>query len=125
MTVKELLDVISAQKEIFIKPCGRRMYFDGIAEDVPEDLYNAVVTEIVPQVYRDDDYNAIRRYYGAMGVWVIPIPAWNEKADRKAAADKAKKAAEKVRDRMDRMDFSDITPIPDELLTIEDGERVR
>lgn len=88
MTVKELLDVMSDQKEIFIKPNGRRMYFDGIAEDVPEELYDAVVTEIAPQVHRDDGYNAIRKYYGGMGVWVNPIPVWDAIADSKAATQK-------------------------------------
>ena len=93
MTVRELLDVISASKEVFIKPPGRRLYFDGIAEDVPESLLDAVVTEIVPQVYRDSDYDAVRKYYGGFGVWVNPIPMWDEWVDTEARI--AKKVCEK------------------------------
>lgn len=90
MTVRELLDVISPRMEIFIKPNGRRLYFEGVADDTPEDLFGAVVTELVPQVYRDDECDAIKKFYGALGVWVNAIPEWDERADREKAAAKQK-----------------------------------
>lgn len=117
MTVKDLLDVMVPEKEIFIKPAGRRTYFDGTAGDVPDDLYDAVVLEIAPQVYRDESYNPIKNYYGAWGVWVESIPALDEKIDQFEAAAKVKKTVAQVLER------SDLTIIPDELL-VDDGEKL-
>lgn len=72
MTVRELLEVISNNKDIFIKPCGKRIYFDGSTSDVPETLMDAKIIEIAPQIYKNDpDMN--RKFYWGLGVWVESI----------------------------------------------------
>lgn len=76
MTVKELLDVIPFDNEMFIKPSGKRKYYEGTVKDVPKALYEATVVEIVPQIYKNDpDEN--RRFYYGWGVWVNNIPEFD------------------------------------------------
>lgn len=72
MTVKDLLDVISFDKEIFIKPSGRRTYYEGTTKGVPKSLYEAKIIEINPQIYKSD-FDANNRFYAAWGVWVENI----------------------------------------------------
>ena len=72
MTVKELLDVVAFDREIFIKPSGRRTYYEGTVKCVPKALYGATVVELVPQIYKNDP-NEDRRFYYGWGVWVENI----------------------------------------------------
>lgn len=80
MTVRELLEVISFDKEIFIKPNGNRMYFDGSTSDVPESLMEAKIIEIVPQIYKaDPDKN--HKFYWGLGIWVESIKEFDVMCD--------------------------------------------
>lgn len=119
MTVRELLDVLAAPMEIFIKPAGRRMYFDGPAEEVPEGLLDAFVQEVSPRVVHDDDPFAIKRYYGFLGIWVEPIAEWDERADREKKTAKRKERADRILNSIDLLDS--VPPIRDEVFVV-DGE---
>ena len=70
MTVKDLLEVIGFEKEIYIKPSGRRTYYDGTTKKVPKCLMNMTVREIVTEVNYESDERATKRYYGGFGIYV-------------------------------------------------------
>lgn len=81
ITIRDLLKTISFNKQIFIKPSGNRIYFDGWTDDVPESLMDAIIIEIVPQIYKEDDFLAARKYYWGLGVWVNNIGEWDIMVD--------------------------------------------
>ena len=73
MTVQELLEFVPSTKRIFIKPSGRRTYYEGTVEDAPESLMDAVVEEISSKPCGDDA--------SELGIWVERNEIWNLMVD--------------------------------------------
>ena len=72
MTVRELLDLMVEEKKIFIKPSGRRSYYEGYASDAPESLMDVMVREINPKIESDEP---------VLGIWIDNIEEWDWMAD--------------------------------------------
>lgn len=73
MTVRELLDLVTPKKGIFIKPNGRRAYYEGRAGEAPESLMESTVSEVSPALNEDD--------IPVIGIWIDPIPEWDLMVD--------------------------------------------
>lgn len=50
MTIRELLDFLGCGEDIVIKPNGRRKYYNGRADGVPEGMMHLIVTGFYPCV---------------------------------------------------------------------------
>ena len=92
MTIRELLEVFAPEREIYIKPNGRRVYFDGITEDVPECLMELSVQEILPRIFPTESDRSNYRFYWALAVYVDAVPLLNAIVD--AVPDIAKTSPE-------------------------------
>lgn len=79
MTVRDLLELVTESKTIKIKPNGRRVYYLGSAEEVPEGLMECEVTEVAP--YVDDEDCPV------LSVWVTADKAWDLIVDSFGKAD--------------------------------------
>ena len=90
MTVADLLEVIEfGERDIFIKPTGRRTYFDGTVATVPECLKQCTIRSLAPQIYPNytstpafgfiPDSN--RLFRSGFGVWIDHIPELDELVD--------------------------------------------
>lgn len=88
MIIRELCEVISQGKQVFIKPPGRRLYFQGTALEIPDGLLECIVREINPQCFYEDDVHSIKRYRVELGIWVDSIPEWDKKADEDIKKDR-------------------------------------
>ena len=72
MIVRDLLDLMVGEKRIFIKPSGRRVYYEGYASDAPESLMDAIVREINPKTVSDEI---------GLGIWIDNIEEWDWMVD--------------------------------------------
>ena len=75
MTVRELLELIPHNPEIYIRPSGRKMYYDGHVEDIPETLKDAVVEELCTSIFRNDE-GQNKRFYTGFGFIVARVPEY-------------------------------------------------
>ena len=55
MEIKEIHDLINGDKHVFIKPVGRRYYYNGTIGKIPHCMKSLKVLEISPQVYSRDN----------------------------------------------------------------------
>lgn len=155
MTVADLIEVIEFDdREIFIKPQGRRMYFDGTVAQVPECLKYCTVQSVTPQIYANytatDAFKFIpdsnHLFRSGWGVWINNIPELDELVDRVpdfvkdfsgkeydelyhgfVAALREEKEQQKTEVQpRGNLDFpGELTPISDELLIADGEEDVR
>ena len=72
MVVRDLLDLMVGDRKIFIKPSGRRTYYEGYANDAPESLMDAIVIELCPKIINDDPM---------LGIWIDNIEEWDWMVD--------------------------------------------
>lgn len=79
MTVRDLLELVTEQKIVKIKPNGRRVYYLGSAVEVPEGLMECEVTEVAPGM--DDEDNPV------LGIWVTADKVWDMMIDCFGRAD--------------------------------------
>ncbi len=69
LTVRDVLEMVTQKKDVKIKPNGRREYYFGTAENVPEGLMGLNVTELAPCMDKDDNLY--------LGIWVNADKDWN------------------------------------------------
>jgi len=81
LTIRKIRDIIRASHDVFIKPPGRRVYFLGEMQDVPDSLLDVPILEISTQVFHNDDEKAIKRYNSELGFWISAIPEWDKRVD--------------------------------------------
>ncbi len=70
-TIRQIYDLVSPTHNVFIKPNGRKVYFEGVFEDIPEFLLDVPVTEMSSKVYANDSYEIkVCNFYSCFGFWV-------------------------------------------------------
>lgn len=74
----DLLEILAPTTELFIKPAGKKIYFEGTAKEVPHALYNAVVNEVCPRCYYNEDKHSAHRYIAEVGIFVNSLPDLNQ-----------------------------------------------
>lgn len=74
MKIRDLLEVIVDEKDIFIKPAGKVLYYEGTAANVPCVLLDATIREISPRGHYNEDRTEPRRITTSIGIWVDNIP---------------------------------------------------
>ena len=75
MTIRDFLAVTASDKDVFIKPAGRKCYYEGTMNDIPETLKDAEIEEISPRIYANDP-EANARFCVGWGIWVARIPEY-------------------------------------------------
>lgn len=82
LKIKDIYDVLLGSTEVFIKPSGRRVYFVGTVDEIPEELLKAIITEVNPNCRYEDDETSVKRWKAFIGIWVEPITSWDIIADK-------------------------------------------
>jgi hypothetical protein len=81
VTIRQIKEISSQNRRVFIKPSGRRIYYIGNMNDIPCSLLDSPIIEISAQAFYDDDIHAIKRYYAELGLFINPIPEWDKQID--------------------------------------------
>lgn len=73
MKVRDLMEVVVNEKDIFIKPSGRPVYYEGTIGNTPCVLLDATIREISPRGYYNEDIAETQRITTSIGIWVDNI----------------------------------------------------